>query len=117
MTAMDTTWTSGRAVMARKVGMLVTLTGVAIVYAAFGNELRPFMTDRAVGYLGIVLGMYIAAHPAANTVDVLFFDRARLRDLYSHWTGVGWLLLNLLVLFAAWGVIVLGEGRLTAPTP
>jgi hypothetical protein len=115
MTAIDGAWSAGRAVMARKVGVLAVLIGVAIVYAVFGDALRPFLADRFIGYFGIVLGLYIAAHPAANTVDVLFFDRSRLRDLYSHWSGLGWLLLNLVVLFAAWVVIVLGEGRLTSP--
>lgn len=70
--------------------------------------------DRLVGILGVLLGLYICSHPAANAVDVLFFERGAVRQLSKNWSGIGWLALNFLVLLAGWIVIVIGTTRLTA---
>jgi hypothetical protein len=77
-------------------GYLHTLTGVA----------------RLDGSIGVVLGLYICAHPAANGVKMLFFERYTLRRIKSEWSTVRWLALNLLVLLAGWMVIFVGLRRL-----
>jgi hypothetical protein len=64
------------------------------------------------GSLGVILGLYICSHPAANAVDMLFFERYNLRQISSEWSGVGWLALNALVLLAGWMVIFIGLTRL-----
>ncbi len=79
---------------------LRTLTGMAMVVL---NPLE--------GSIGLALGLYICAHPAANAVNMLFFERDTLRHM-AEWSLVRWLALNLLVLLAGWMVIFLGLRRL-----
>jgi hypothetical protein len=66
------------------------------------------------GFIGVALGLYICSRPAANTVDLLFAERYRLRLITSGWAGFGWLALNLLVFFVGFEVIMLGTGQLAA---
>jgi hypothetical protein len=63
------------------------------------------------GAISVIVGLYICSHPAANAVDLIFLQRGALHELASEWSGLGWLLLNLLVLFVGWLVIVLGATR------
>ena len=63
------------------------------------------------GSIGVVLGLFICSRPAGNTVDMLFYERGAFRRLTSGWAGIGWLVLNLLVLFVGWLVIVSGAMR------
>jgi hypothetical protein len=42
---------------------------------------------------------------------MLFYERGAFRRLTSGWAGIGWLALNLLVLFVGWLVIVSGAMR------
>ena len=65
-------------------------------------------TDLLDGIIGVLLGLYICSKPAANAVDLIFFRRGELRQLTSGWSGLGWLSLNLLVLFVGWVVIFTG---------
>ena len=63
------------------------------------------------GSIGVVLGLFICSRPAGNAVDMLFYERGAFRRLTSGWAGIGWLALNLLVLFVGWLVIVSGAMR------
>jgi hypothetical protein len=63
------------------------------------------------GSIGVAIGLYICAHPAANAVNLLFFERDALRHL-SDRTVVQWLALNLLVLLAGWIVVFVALLRL-----
>ena len=63
------------------------------------------------GSIGIALGLYICSHPAANAVNMLFFERDALRQI-SEWSIVRWLGLNLLTLLAGWLVVFVGITRL-----
>jgi hypothetical protein len=69
--------------------------------------------DRLIGSIGVLLGLYICSQPAANAVDLLFFQRGAVRQLSRDWSGIGWLALNALVLLVGWLVIVIGATRLT----
>jgi hypothetical protein len=60
------------------------------------------------GSIGVLLGLYLAAQPACNTIDALFANRFALQTIWSTWFGRGWLALNGLVLLLGWGVIWLG---------
>lgn len=86
---------------------------LAVAYSAL-LSLRPGLVGSPTfeGALGVVLGLYICSHPAANAVDLLFLPRGALRQASSEWSGVGWLALNLLVLLAGWFVIATGTTRL-----
>jgi hypothetical protein len=68
------------------------------------------------GSLGVLLGLYICSHPAANAIDALFFERGSLRRLSSDWAGLRWLSLNMLVLAVGYVVIVIGATRFAVHT-
>jgi hypothetical protein len=85
---------------------------LAIAYALVLNTLQTITgSATAAGAVGLALGLYICAHPAANAVNILFFERDMLSHL-SEWSVARWLALNLLVLLAGWMVIFLGLRRL-----
>jgi hypothetical protein len=96
----------------RDAGVLWVLILVATVYSGLLRTLRTLtgisMLD---GSIGVALGLYICAHPAANGVNMLFFERDTLRHL-SEWSVIRWLALNLVVLLAGWMVIFLGLTRI-----
>lgn len=95
----------------RRTRTLVILALAAVVYSAVVHGGTITGSERLDGQIGVLLGLYICSHPAANGVDVLFFDRNALRRLLSGWAGVGWVVLNLFVLVAGWFVIVVGAGH------
>jgi hypothetical protein len=66
------------------------------------------------GVIGVMLGLYICSHPAANAINLLFFEREAWHAATSEWSGIAWLALNVLVLFCGWLVITLGAARLAA---
>ena len=68
------------------------------------------------GSVGVILGLYICSHPAANGIDLFFLQRGGFRRMVSGWGGIGWLMLNALVMFVGWVVIVFGAARFTAAT-
>ena len=68
--------------------------------------------DKVDGIIGVLLGLYICSHPAANIVDMLFFRRGARRQFSSRGSAVLWLALNILVLLTAWVVIFAGTTRL-----
>jgi uncharacterized membrane protein len=74
---------------------------------AYSNLLR--------GSIGVILGLYICSHPAANVVNILFFNRGDLRQTSSRWSGLGWVVLNVSVVLLGWLVITSGMTRLVRP--
>ena len=76
----------------------------------------PMLTGMTLvdGSVGVVLGLYICSHPAANAIDLFFLQRGTFRRLFSGWSGFRWLMLNALIMFVGWLVIVLGVSRFTA---
>jgi hypothetical protein len=96
----------------RNTGVLCGLLVLAIAYSGWLHFLRaPTGIAMLDGSIGVALGLYICAHPAANAVNVLFFERDTLQHL-SERAVLGWLALNLLVLLAGWTVIFVGLRRL-----
>ena len=91
------------------------LWGLILLALAYSSLLRYLHTLTGIamldGSIGLALGLYICAHPAANAVNMLFFERDTL-DQISEWSVVRWLTLNLLVLLAGWMVIFVGLRRL-----
>jgi hypothetical protein len=91
------------------------LWGMILLAIAYGILLRYLhtLTGTAMldGSIGVALGLYICAHPAANAVNMLFFERDTLRQI-PEWSIVRWLLLNLVVLLAGWMVVFVGLRRL-----
>ena len=97
----------------RNATVLWVLIVVSIAYGALLRQLRTLtgitMLD---GGFGVGLGLYICAHPAAKAVNMLFFERHRLRQISSDWATIRWLALNLLTLLAGWVAIYIGITRL-----
>ncbi len=73
--------------------------------------------NRLDGSIGVLLGLYICAHPTANLLDILFFEGSARRDGSSGRSTVVWLALNLLVLFGGWNVILIGTTRFVSRAP
>ncbi len=90
------------------VEMLALLVLIAALYDGL-VLLLPGLTGTAMldGSVGVALGLFICAQPAANAVNTLFFERDLLSRL-SEWSVVLWLLLNMLVLLLGWTVIFVG---------
>ncbi len=93
------------------------MIGLAILYVALLRFL-PSLTGRAVwdGGIGVALGLFICAHPAANAINMLFFEREALQRVSSDGPLVRWLALNLLVLLVGWMVVFAGIRRLVERT-
>jgi len=93
--------------------VLWTLIGVAILYLALLG-LLPTLTGWATwdGGIGVALGLYICAHPAANAINLWFFERHALQRASSDGGLLRWLALNLLVLLVGWTVVFAGLRRL-----
>ena len=64
------------------------------------------------GAIGVVLGLYVCSHPAANVLDLLFSDGGIVRRGGEE-HGIIWYVLNLLVLMAGWFVVWAGLTRFT----
>lgn len=77
-------------------------------------RVQPTLTGRPTldGAIGVALGLYICAHPAANAINLLFFERDALRTVRSDWPLIRWLALNLFVLLVGWMVVFAGIRRL-----
>jgi len=93
-------------------GALWALILLALLYLGL-VVFMPTLTGVSLldGSIGVVLGLFICSRPAGNAVDMLFYERGAFRRLTSGWAGIGWLALNLLVLFVGWLVIVSGAMR------
>jgi hypothetical protein len=101
----------------RNARALWALILIAAIYGALLRYLR-MLTGLTMldGGIGVALGLYICAHPAANAVNMLFFERHLLDQLPSDWSRIRWLALNLLTLLAGWTAIYAGLTRLVHRT-
>jgi len=69
---------------------------------------------RVDGTLGVLLGLYAGAHPAANGIDLIFSTRR------GRWRNAGpvnsvvWLLLNAAVLTASLFAVIIGAAQFSA---
>jgi hypothetical protein len=69
-------------------------------------------TNSLDGIIGVVLGLYICSHPAANLIDMLFYRRGIFYQFLSNRSALWWLALNVLVLLISGVVIFTGTTRL-----
>ncbi len=100
----------------RNIGRLWVMIVLAIIYAGLLYVRHPLAgAYRLDGSIGVLLGLYICSHPAANMFDVLFYEDS-VRYLFQSRRAFGlWLVLNGLVLAAGWLVIFLGTTEFTRP--
>jgi hypothetical protein len=92
--------------------MMWGLILLAIVTGGLFHFLRTFTgSDEIDGFFGVMLGLYICSKPATHIVDLMILGR----DI-RHWislvqSDIGWVLLNLLVMFSGLSVIMAGTTR------
>jgi hypothetical protein len=103
--------------LGRKIVTLSLLIVLGIAYSSF-LYFQPTLTGLHLldGIIGVVLGLYISSHPAANLVDMLFYGRGIRYQFSSRRSFVLWLSLNILVLFISGVVIFVGTTRLIGRT-
>lgn len=93
-----------------------SLLGLILLAAVYTGWLFLFHSITGIrwvdGSLGVLLGLFICSRPAGNAVDLLFFQRAAMRQISSEWPGVAWLGLNLLVMAIGTLVTILGATRI-----
>ena len=96
----------------RNVKKMWALVLVAIAYCGWFYFQRTLTGSEILdGSIGVVLGLYISAHPAANMLDMLFFARQGGRDDASLRSTLLWIALNVLVVWCGWNVIFVGTTR------
>ncbi|MGE3267834.1 MAG: hypothetical protein AB7P40_03730 [Chloroflexota bacterium] len=81
---------------------------VLYVYATLTGEFR------VDGAIGVVLGLYVCSHPAANILDLLFMDGGAVRRRAADDHGIAWYALNFLVLLSGWGAVLIGVTHFVA---
>jgi len=87
----------------------------AAAYLTWASYFRaPDVSPLVDGTIGVLLGLYICSHPAANGIDLIFLERGAFRRVTSRWSGVRWLALNGVVMFVGWLVIVAGASEVFA---
>jgi len=97
----------------QKIMILLVLVILGIAYASLLYS-RSTLTgmDHLEGIIGVVLGLYICSHPAANLIDMLFYRRGIRYQFSSRRSAFGWLTLNVLVLLLSGIVIFVGTTQL-----
>ncbi len=94
---------------------IVALLG--LVYAGI-FILRPLLLGQPLlgGSLGVLLGLYICSHPAANAIDLLFFGRVGRYIEYTPQQETIWLIVNGAVMLVGLIVIIIGATRFSVPS-
>ena len=87
------------------VGLMLFATGYSCLLYYWHTLTGMNMLD---GIIGVVLGLYICSHPAANLLDMLLYGRYDGSPGSSRRFDVLWLALNMLVMVIGWVVIVIG---------
>jgi hypothetical protein len=96
----------------RNIITLSILVVLGIVYSGLFYSHRTITgMNHLDGIIGVVFGLYICSHPAANLVDMLFYRRGIRHPFSSKRSVVLWLLLNMLVLLIGGIVIFIGTTR------
>lgn len=84
----------------------------AVFYALLMIRARGLSASAILdGSIGLVLGLYVCAQPAANAVTMLLFEKHPLQSFPSRRSFLGWLAWNVLALAAGWWDIFLGAAR------
>jgi hypothetical protein len=101
----------------RNIMMLWVIVVLGIAYSSLLYSQRTLTGMNHVdGIIGVMLGLYICSHPAANLVDMLFFRQGARRRFSSRRSAVLFLLLNMVVLFVSGIVIFVGTTHLIGRT-
>jgi hypothetical protein len=105
--------------IARNLPVLVILVLLASLYVGWFAYMGALTGSvRLDGSLGLLLGLYVCSHPAANVLDMLLFMTSDTREgITGTRSGQLWLALNVLTLLAGWVAIFSGAMRLVQRLP
>jgi hypothetical protein len=100
-----------------KIMMLWVLVVLGIAYSSLLYT-QPTLTGQndLDGIIGVVLGLYICSHPAANLVDMLFYRGGIRYPVSSGRSALLWLALNVSVLLIGGLAIFVGTTRFIGRT-
>lgn len=94
---------------------IITLSILVVLGIAYSGLFYSWDTLTSInhldGIIGVVFGLYICSHPAANLVDILLYRQGARFPFSSKRSVVLWLLLNILVLLIGGTVIFIGTTR------
>jgi hypothetical protein len=97
----------------RKITTLSILAVLGIAYTSFVCSQHTLTgMNHLDGIIGVVLGLYICSHPAANLVDMFFYPRGIRHQFSSKRSVLLWLALNVMILFIGGIVIFTGTTQL-----
>jgi hypothetical protein len=92
--------------------MLSVLAALGIAYSSMLYSQRTLTgMNNLDGILGVVLGLYICSHPAANLVDMLFYTGGIRYPASWRRSALLWLALNVAVLLIGGLTIFVGTTR------
>jgi len=93
----------------RHPAVLWILIGVAVAFNLLVH-FRPDLTgnDHVNGLTGVALGLFTAAFPAANFLDMILAELGSLRWRAIKRADLPWVALNLVVLFTGLVIVVVG---------
>jgi len=96
--------------IARNIPLLGFMALLACLYTIWMVSIGGLTgNSRVDGSVGMLLGLYVCSHPAANMLDMLLFMRADVREgIVSTFSGRFWLVMNALVLLVGWVAIFSG---------
>jgi hypothetical protein len=99
----------------RKTALLIALIAVAAAHGVWFHY-RDMLTGNPTvdGTFSVLLGLYICSRPAANAIDLFFFERGPFHRVITEGSSIGWLALNVLALVMGWTVIHLGAIQLAS---
>jgi hypothetical protein len=90
----------------RSLGVLILL---GLIYTALLRFHFPLTGIHQLdGILGILLGIYACAHPAANLLDIALYHHGLPAQISSKRAYIYWWALNIAVLLVGWLVIATG---------
>ncbi len=90
----------------RGVSFLIVLVVLCLGYSALLHLHLPLTGAHQVdGILGVLLGLFAAAQPAANLLDIILFGRYASVQASLRQAGPAYWGMNVIVLLAAWAVI------------
>jgi hypothetical protein len=111
-------WEKGREELRQhksKVRFLAWLIELGLVYTGLLHfHIRLTSIHELDGILGILLGIYTCAHPAANLLDIAIYHHSLPPQIASKSAYVRWWALNIAVLLVGWVTIVTGLLRFSA---
>ncbi len=98
--------------------LLWALALLAVAYAVISHYVTTLTGSiRWDGVIGVLLGLYICSHPAANFLDMILYSGRSTPKFSSLWSALLWLGLNVLVMAAGWFDIFIGATKLASSGP